>query len=145
MANRNVQAPTSVVITDEAGRNFAQAATVPPVSGVDYGVPVYANLGSAVIPVSAIEVGAANTATGQQALNGTAASIVAARPTRLAVLITNTGAVDVYLGTSSGVTTGTGTLLKGTKGATIGWPGCTTIFGITGGSAAIVTFTDFYN
>lgn len=53
---------------------------------------------------------------GQQALTGTAASICAANARRARLTVTNLTTNDVYLG-AAGVTTSTGDLLVGVKGA----------------------------
>ena len=62
---------------------------------------------------------AANFAPSQVSVAATATLIVAARSGRLTITVTNMSTTAVYLGGTSGVTTGTGLLLPGTVGATI--------------------------
>jgi len=74
-------------------------------------------------------------------LGGT--QIVAARAGRQATTIVNLGTTDVYLGVS-GVTTGTGLLLLGVKGAAITIPGAAAIFGIVGAGSQTVSYLEAY-
>lgn len=138
---REVSAPTSIIPTDEAGRNGAKAATVPPVSGVDYGLPVYANLGSAVIPVAPSSVGVAFQSTGQVSVANTATQIVAANASRAGVVITNTSSTaTVYLGKDNTVTTTTGQALL--PGNSITLPVVGTVYGIVASSTQTVTYAE---
>ncbi len=94
-------------------------------------------------------VGAASGTTGQVTITGSATQIVAARTGvpgtgRLAVIITNTGATDVYIGFTAGVTIATGDLLAGTKGAFVSIPYDGAVWGITGGSSQTVTYMEVY-
>lgn len=73
--------------------------------------------------------GSASIATAQVSVAATATSVVAARTGRAAVTITNLGATDVYLGVT-GITTATGTLLPGVRGANITIPTSAAVFGI---------------
>lgn len=78
--------------------------------------------------------------TGQQALTGSAAQIVPANPARSGLVITNTGTTDVYIVENASGTTATGHLLPGTKGASVAFSTTGAVYGITGGSAATVTW-----
>lgn len=81
---------------------------------------------------------------GSQATVGTSAtSVVAARATRNTVTIVNGGTTDVFLG-PSGVTTTTGILLTGTKGASITIPTTAQIFGIVGAGTQVVSVLETF-
>lgn len=90
--------------------------------------------------------GFANFATSQVVANtSTANQLVAARTGRGAVTITNiTGAQQVFLGTSAAVTTGTGTLLPATVGASITIPTTAAIFGISATAAQTVSILETF-
>lgn len=138
---RDTQAPTSVVHTDGSGTKFAQVATTPPVSGVDMGVPVYANLGSAVVPVapSSTGVGAINS-TGQVSVGATDTTIIAANASRAAVIITNiSSTVTVYIG-NAGLTTSTGYPLLPSNSISI--PTTAAVHGIVASSTQTVGFLE---
>lgn len=143
-ARANVQAPTSIVHTDDAGVNAAGVAKAPPTSGTDYGVQVYANLGSASIPVTTDHTGAPNLAHNQVALNSsTATSIVAANATRRSVVITNNdAAIVIYIG-KSGVTSSTGHKLAAGQSFTMPFVG--QIFGISASATPSVSYSEFYD
>src|SRR5208282_1152706 len=119
-ALNNVTGPLTVVHTDTPGRNAAGVATAPPSSGTDYGLQVYANLGSSAIAVSQELQGATSMATAQVALNAVTATLVAAaRPTRRCALVTNLdAAILIYVG-NSGVTAATGQLIAAGNSLTI--------------------------
>lgn len=55
---------------------------------------------------------------------------------RLGVIVINLGSVDVYLGNAN-VTTATGLLLVGTKGASVSIPTSAALYGICGSSQAV--------
>lgn len=80
--------------------------------------------------------------TGQVSVAATATLIVNKNRGRKSVLITNLGTVDIYLGDSASVTTATGQLLPGTKGASISIPATSTVYGISSGAAQSVSFLD---
>ena len=98
-------------------------------------------------PVGVQSVGRAsdNIATNQILVGTTAGGtlIAAARIGRNAVTITNLGTTDVYIG-ASGVTTGTGALLVGTKGASITIPTSAALYGIVGAGTQAVSFVDTF-
>lgn len=89
-------------------------------------------------------VGAANFGTGQQALSGTAAEIVAIRLTRTTVTIVNLSTTDVYIG-DSGVTTSTGQLLLGTKGSAVTLATTAAVYGIVATGTPSVSFEEEYS
>lgn len=88
-------------------------------------------------------LGADNIATSQVAVGAVATLLVAARKSRDGVMITNTGAVDVYVGDIT-VTVGTGTLLPGIKGAAMTIPTNIALYGITGGSSQTVSVIEVF-
>ena len=136
---RDVSQPTSIVHTDLSGTHAAAVATVPPVSGTDFGVPVYANLGSAVISVSPSSVGVGLQSTNQISVGSTATLIIAANASRAALAIANPSAVTVYLG-ASGVTAATGhALLTGTA---ITMPVTSAVYGIVASGSQTVTYLE---
>jgi hypothetical protein len=144
MARRtNTSSPTSHILTDDAGSLIAIPSLFPPVSGVDSGLQVHANLGSAVIPVDVPNAGAPNGAFGQQAVISTATLIAAVRATRRAILVLNLDATaTVYLGNSN-VTTATGLALK--PGISISLPWIGACYGITASGTVNVTFVEIYD
>lgn len=82
---------------------------------------------------------AANSLATAQATVGTSATqIVAARGSRVAVTIVNSGTTDVFVG-AAGVTATTGILLPGTKGASITIPTNAAIFGVVGTGTQVVS------
>lgn len=133
MNRENVSKPTSVIHTDDAGKLAAIPALAPPTSGVEAGLQVYANLGSAVIPVAQELQGAANFGTAQVALNSSTATLIfAARTTRRSALVTNTStSVTIYVGGAS-VTSGTGQPIALGNSLTI--PSTAAIYGISASS-----------
>lgn len=135
-----VSAPRPIIHTDTSGANAAAVATVPPVSGSDYGVPVYANLGSAVIPVSPSNVGVTLHSYDQVSVGATATQILAANTSRAAILVTNNGSQIIYLGDAS-VTTSTGFPLA--AGSTVGLPQTSALYGIVASSTATAGFLEF--
>jgi hypothetical protein len=74
--------------------------------------------------------------TGQQSLTGTAAQIVAQNDRRARVTITNLGTNDTYLGASN-VTTSTGDLLVGIKGAKMVIYSKAAIYGVVASSGSV--------
>src|SRR5215831_15030513 len=94
-------------------------------------------------------VGAGTILTGQVTVTGSATQIVPARPGnlnqgRVGIIITNTGATDVYLGADSTVTTSTGDLLMGAKGSYVSIPSLQAVWAITGGASQVVTYMEVY-
>lgn len=87
--------------------------------------------------------GSEDYATGQTALSGTAAQIVAARKNRKAVLVINHGSVPVFLG-KVGVTAATGVRLSPQDGAGIVVPTAAALYGITGGAGTTVSFLETF-
>lgn len=77
--------------------------------------------------------------TGQVSVAATATLIVAARTSGGAVTIINGGTVDVFLGGAT-VTTTTGVLLPGTKGASVTLPTQAAIYGIVGTGTEPVSY-----
>jgi hypothetical protein len=96
--------------------------------------------------LSVAEGGAANLATGQVSVDTTAGGkqIAAARSTRRTITVVNHGTTDVYVG-SSGVSTSTGVLLLGTKGAAVTL--CTTaaVYGIVGSGTQTISYFEEYD
>lgn len=94
-------------------------------------------------PMATNEAGKGTIGTSQATVATTATSVCPARATRGACTITNTGTTDVYCG-ATGVTTATGTLLTGTKGANITIPTTAQIFCIVGTGTQAVTVLETY-
>lgn len=91
----------------------------------------------------------ANVATGQVSVGSTATLIVPSRigapgTGRAAVIITNIGTTDVYIGFNNTVTTGNGDLLTGTKGAFVTIPYDGAIWGIVASGSQTVSFMEVY-
>lgn len=80
--------------------------------------------------------------TNQVLVAATATLIVPQNTGRRSVLITNLGTVAVYLGSSNGVTTGTGQILPGVVGASISIPQTGPVWGISSGAAQAVSYLD---
>ena len=80
--------------------------------------------------------------TNQVSVANTETLIVAANPTRRAVIITNLGTTAVYLGNSTGVTTGNGDLLPGIVGASVTIPTTAAIYGIAATGSQSVSFLE---
>jgi hypothetical protein len=77
--------------------------------------------------------------TSQVAVTGTATQIVAANAARSGISIENLGTTDVWLGENSAVTTSTGHLLLGTKGASVSFSTTGAVWGITSGASQSVS------
>jgi hypothetical protein len=86
----------------------------------------------------------ANLATAQVSVAATATLIVAARAGRKEVTIINHGTTDLYLGSSSGVTTSTGQLLAGVKGEGVTYSGGAAIYGIAASGSQTVSVAEVY-
>lgn len=80
--------------------------------------------------------------TNQVSCAGTVTSLVAQSPQRTGLLITNPGAVAVYLGNSA-VTTGTGAYLPG--GGSVSIPTKDAVSCISSGAAQTLTYLETYN
>lgn len=89
--------------------------------------------------------GSATLATAQVSVNTTATLIAAARSGRNAITVTNiTGAQQVFIGATAGVTTATGTLLPATVGASITLPYAGAVYGIASTAAQTVSVAETY-
>jgi hypothetical protein len=88
-------------------------------------------------------IGAGGFATNQVTVAGTVTLIAAARPGRHAVTIINEGTTDVRLGRAD-VTTGTGALLTGTKGASVTIPTQDAVYGIVAVGSQVVSVAESY-
>lgn len=89
--------------------------------------------------------GANNFATSQATAATTASTpLAAARAGRVAVTITNLGTVDIWLGATTGVTTTTGTLLPGTKGASVTIPTNAAVYGVVATGTQAVSVMETY-
>lgn len=100
-----------------------------------------------VVPVGTIttsSIGTANFSTGQVALASTATQIVSSRSTRRSITIINLSTTDMYIG-GSGVTTSTGQLLLGVKGAAITMEVVGAIYGIVATGTPSVSFEEEYS
>ena len=91
------------------------------------------------------ERGAPNFATGQGTATTDAGTIVAARATRRALLVINTGAVDMYLGAGTAVAATTGLLLTGTEGAAVSMTVTGAVYGITASGSAVYSYAEIYD
>lgn len=69
--------------------------------------------------------------------------LAADRPGRVAVTVVNEGTTDVRLG-QNGVTTATGGLLTGTKGASVTLPTSAAVYGIVGTGSQVVSVFETY-
>jgi hypothetical protein len=78
---------------------------------------------------------------GQVSVTGTATQIVPANTSRSGIVIIQHGTTDVFLGEAN-VTTSTGALLVGTKGAGLAFSSTSAIYGITSGAAQIISFLE---
>ncbi len=144
VSNRNlVSIPAAHVISSDNGAQIAEVLQAPPATGVDWGLAVYADLGSGVVAVSQELQGAANLATGQVALNiSTPTSICAAQPTRRSAIISNTSASAIVWIGGAAVTSTTGQIIP--SGASLTIPVTTAIYGIAS-TTETVTFAEAYD
>ena len=78
--------------------------------------------------------------TNQVSVTNAATLIVAANSSRSGITLTNTGTTDCYIGENANVTTSTGHLLPGTKGASVSFAATGAIYGITGGASVTVSY-----
>lgn len=91
----------------------------------------------------AVSKGSSTIATSQVSVATTSTQVVAARALRGSVKITNLGTTDVFIGVT-GVTTTTGDLLPGTKGASITVPTNAAVFAVASGAAQTVSVMEVY-
>lgn len=84
-----------------------------------------------------------NLATSQVSVGTTATQVVASRAGRSIVTVVNTTTTDIYLG-AAGVTTSTGILLPGTKGASVTLQYTGALYGIVASGTATVTEAETY-
>jgi hypothetical protein len=90
-----------------------------------------------------VSKGSGTIATAQVSVGTTSTQVVAARSGRGSVKITNLGTTDVFIG-NTGVTTTTGDLLPGTKGASITVPTNAAVFAVASGAAQTVSVMEVY-
>lgn len=134
-----------------ASRDINRVTTLLGVSNVDGLTPVVLEadpvtgrlLVSAVVTTGGVTTG--NLATNQVSVASTATLIAAARTTRADVTIVNGGTTDVYLGNSSSVTTATGILLIGVKGAAITLDVTSDVYGIVATGSQTVSYAEEYS
>lgn len=155
----------SVVSGGGGGTQYTEGATTSPAVGTvalgryvaappgtladgSLSAPLMDNYGQLkVVPVGTIttsSVGTSNFSTGQVALASTATQIVSSRSTRRSITIVNLSTTDMYIG-GSGVTTSTGQLLLGTKGAAITMEVVGAIYGIVATGTPSVSFEEEYS
>jgi hypothetical protein len=79
----------------------------------------------------------------QVTVTTTAIIIAPVRASRKGILIVNHGAVDVYIG-AQGVTSSTGMLLVGTKGAWLNIESGGAIYAITASGSATISFNEAF-
>ena len=133
-------------IVDPTNDYKAQVVQTDPVIG-DFGLVVYTipsdNFTQRVIVEK--DYGGGTIATGQVSVATTAGGtlICAARATRRSITIVNLGTTDVYIG-ASGLTTSTGLLLLGAKGAAITLETAAEIYGIVGSGTQSVSYIEEY-
>lgn len=99
--------------------------------------------GNITLPAPGTSIGTTQTATTQATVGTTATPVVASRAGRGLVTIVNTSTTDVYIG-GAGVTTATGSLLPGTKGASLTLPSGAAFYGVVGTGTAVVTVLETY-
>ena len=88
-------------------------------------------------------VGATTWAVTQVSIGTTATSLLAARPGRFGVVITNTGTTPIFLGIA-GVTVNNGAFLPGVVGASKTIPVTGAVFGIVASGSQIVTVEEYF-
>lgn len=94
--------------------------------------------------VTLVTVGATNFTTGQVALSSAGVLISTANSTRTSITIVNLNTTDIYIG-AIGVTTSTGQLLLGTKGAAITLEVVGAIYGVVATGTPLVSYEEEYN
>ena len=83
--------------------------------------------------------------TNQVSVGNTATLIVDTRLSRRCVAVVNLGTTDVYLGFDGTVTTSTGVLLLGVKGATVILETTGPVYGIVASGSQSVAYADEYD
>lgn len=129
-------APSNVTVVSPLGTQaIAASVAVTPATSASWTVAgtVTANAGA----------GAGSIATAQVSVTTGNVSVVAARAGRASVTIINLGTVDVWLG-ATGVTTSTGILLLGVKGASVTIPTSAAVFGTTGSGTQTVAVLESF-
>lgn len=94
--------------------------------------------------VDVSQAGAAHFAYGQVSIGDTATQIVGVRSTRRSVTVVNLGTTDIYIGDAS-VTTSTGQLLLGAKGAGVTLEVVGAVYGIITTGSEGVSFEEEYD
>lgn len=89
-------------------------------------------------------LGGAHIAENQVSVTSAGVLIVAARATREDVVVVNLGTTDVYLGDVS-VTTSTGVLLVGIKGAAVTIATTAAVYGVVASTSQAVSFLETYS
>ena len=87
--------------------------------------------------------GPSNIATGQVSITSGGVLIANSRSGRLDITVVNDGAIDVYVG-PSGVTTGTGLLLRGIAGAAVTITTAAAVYGIVSSTSQTISFMETY-
>lgn len=128
---------TSVVLSSCGTASYTATAT----SG-DRQYPTQDTTGAA-CAAATTPVGSANFTPAQVSVTTSATLIVAARAGRTLVTVENTTTTDIYIGGAS-VTTSTGHLLPGTKGASLTIPYTGALYGIVASGSATVTEAEVY-
>lgn len=95
-------------------------------------------------PVTESPVGRPNLAVAQVNVGVTATQVVAARPGRKSVTITNTNTVAVYCSSSSSVTTSNGFWIPGVTGQTQVFDTTAAIYCVTGSGTELVSVAEVY-
>jgi hypothetical protein len=156
MAGSIRNSPLSYLIVDPVNNGIAaNVVSSEPTPGIG-GVVTYSYLGwsdrpvrtdptgTTVQPVNVINEGAANIATNQVSIGTSATQVVPVNATRRGVSITNLGTTDVWVG-AAGVTTATGDLLAGSKGASVFIPTTAAVYAIVGIGTQAVSFMEVYD
>lgn len=120
---------------DASPRGYKYASTADP-------LPV-TTISSSSSPTITTEQGKGTLGSGQATVATTATQIAPARSTRGSITIVNEGTVDVRIG-AAGVTTATGALLTGTKGASLTLNTTAAVFGIVATGTQAVSFVEGY-
>jgi hypothetical protein len=121
----------------------AAALILAPIASVEAGTPNHFSL-CAPDDSSCAGGNAANFAPGQATVTTTVASLVAARTSRLAVIVTQMGTTPVYLGSGSGLTYTNGLLLPGIVGASVSIPYAGAVWAVTASGSQAVSFAELY-
>lgn len=125
-----------------AVRDLSGAGRGPVVPKVTLVDPEGGPAGAAILGKVGIDP-AASIATNQVTVTTAATLIVAARAGRQSVVILNEGTTDVRIG-GSGVTTATGALLTGVKGAGLVIDSAAAVYGIVASGTQVVSYLESY-